>query len=152
MSESAYADYWKVVPEPFKQLYGFSTAAAKGIDAKLRHLAWLRASQINGCAYCVDMHVKEAIKDGEDAVRLHRVAAWREAGATFTAAERAVLGWTEALTELPGSRAADHEARRAALREVEQHFSKEQVISLAYAIASINAWNRLGVGFEREPG
>lgn len=149
---SQYANYFKEVPEPFKHLYAFSTALAKGFsDQKLRHLLWLRASQINGCAFCINMHTTEALRDGEDARRLTLVSAWRETGSLFTPAERAALAWTEALTLLPNARETDHTTRQAALTELEKHFSKEQIIALAYAIASINAWNRLGVGFDLDP-
>lgn len=153
---SQYATYFKDLPDPFKHLYAFSTAIAKGfsdqkLDQKLRHLIWLRASQINGCAFCINLHTTEALKEGEDAKRLTLVSAWRETGSRFSPPERAALAWTEALTLLPNARESDHHNRAAALTELEAHFSKDQIITLAYAIASINTWNRLGVGFNLEP-
>ena len=110
------------------------------------HLLKLRASQINGCAYCIDMHVKEALDDGEDAQRLHLLTAWRESP-LFDERERALLAWTEALTLLPQTGAPD--ADYARLRE---HFSDADIVKLTVAIATINVWNRLNVATKQVAG
>jgi AhpD family alkylhydroperoxidase len=110
-----------------------------GLDKHLKHLVKLRASQINGCAFCVKMHVKEARADGETQDRLDRLVVWRHA-ADFTAAEKAALAWTEALTQL------DSQADLAPLRgQLREHFSDAEASALTSAIAMINLWNRLQV-------
>lgn len=112
---------------------------ATGLNKTLKHLVKLRASQINGCGFCVKMHVKEARQDGETNDRLDRLVVWRHVG-DFTPAERAALAWTEAVTEL--HRHVDLAPLRAELRE---HFSDQDVSALTSAIAMINLWNRLQV-------
>ncbi|GLH68174.1 carboxymuconolactone decarboxylase family protein [Geothrix edaphica] len=121
--------------------------SASGLDHGLLHLLEVRASQLNGCAYCMDMHATAALEGGESQRRLNLLAAWREAPG-FSPRERAALAWTEALTEL-GRHGVD-DALYAATRE---HFSEQEVVDLTYAIALINAWNRLGVGLQPDlPG
>ncbi len=129
----------------FLQVVGYLRAS--GLDQDLLHLVEVRASQLNGCAFCMDMHATAALEAGESPRRLNLVAAWREAP-MFTPRERAALAWTEALTEL-GRQAVD-DALYAATR---QHFSEQELVDLTYAIALINAWNRLGVGLQPDlPG
>jgi len=111
-----------------------------GFDPMIIHLVKLRASQINGCAFCVDMHVKEARHDGETEQRLHLVSAWRESP-LFTDRERAALEWTEALTLLPQSRAEDQY-----YEPLKKHFSDVEILRLSTVIGMINLWNRLAVG------
>ena len=106
----------------------------------------LRASQINGCAYCVDMHTKDADAMGEDAQRLHLVAVWREAP-VFSPRERAALAWTEALTLLSETGAPDD-----VYEEVARQFGPEEQVALTLAIVAINGWNRLAVGFRQPVG
>lgn len=115
-----------------------------GLPHRLIHLIKLRASQINGCAYCVDMHVKQARRDGMSEQWINLLATWQESP-VYSAEERAVLGWTEALTLLAATRApdADFEALRA-------HFSDEQITKLTVAIGAINVWNRLAVGLRSQ--
>ena len=115
-----------------------------GLPHWLIHLIKLRASQINGCAYCVDMHVKQARRDGMSEQWINLLATWQESP-VYSAEERAVLGWTEALTLLAATRApdADFEALRA-------HFSDEQITKLTVAIGAINVWNRLAVGLRSQ--
>lgn len=108
------------------------------LDAGLRHLVKLRVSQINGCAYCVDMHTREAREDGERQPRLDRLAIWRNAEG-FGEAERAALAWAEALTDRRGD---DLEALHGALA---RHFSAEEIAALTAATVMINGWNRLMV-------
>ena len=121
--------------------------AASGLDHGLLHLVEVRASQLNGCAFCMDMHATAALEGGESQRRLNLLAAWREAPG-FSPRERAALAWTEALTEL-GRHAVD-DALYATLR---QHFSEQELVDLTYAVALINAWNRLGVALQPDlPG
>jgi AhpD family alkylhydroperoxidase len=117
-----------------------------GLDAKLLHLVKLRASQINGCAYCIDMHSKDARAEGETEQRLYALDAWRETP-FYDARERAALAWTEAVTLITEGHVPDHEF--AAVRE---HFSEEELVNLTLAITTINAWNRLCVSFRAVPG
>lgn len=120
--------------------------SASGIDKKLLHLVKARASQVNHCAYCIDMHMKEARASGETEERLYLLSAWREAP-QFTAKERAALAWTETVTLLADTNVPDHEW--AAVR---QEFSEEEVAKLTVAIGTINIWNRLSVSFRTVPG
>lgn len=134
-------------PELFTKLADYSLAAKKGsLDARLLHLIEIRASQINGCALCLEMHIKQAKLHGEGELRLHHLAIWRESP-LFGERERAALAWTELLTTLPphGVADADYDAARAV-------FSEHELIQLTHAVMGINAWNRLNVAFRTEPG
>jgi len=119
---------------------------ASGIDKKLLHLVKARASQINHCAYCIDMHMKEARAGGETEERLYLLSAWREAP-QFTAKERAALAWTETVTLVAETNVPEHE-----WDAVRKEFSEEEVASLTLAIATINVWNRISVSFRTVPG
>ena len=110
-----------------------------GLPARLHHLLVLRASQINACAFCVKMHIAEARRDGETEARLDRLIVWRHVD-DFTAAEKAALAWTEALTVLKAE--AEFGPLRATLRE---HFNDEQISALTATIAMINLWNRIQI-------
>ncbi len=110
-----------------------------GLDRRIHHLVQLRASQINGCGYCVKMHTREARADGETNERLDRLVVWDQV-ADFSARERAALAWTEALTVL--DRRTDYGALRAELRE---HFSDEEIGVLTATVAMINLWNRIQI-------
>ncbi|MEO3414371.1 carboxymuconolactone decarboxylase family protein [Roseovarius sp. CAU 1744] len=136
-------DYMKAAPDAFKAVYELEqyVSAKSGLEARLIHLLKLRASQINGCAYCVDMHSKEARKDGLSEQWIALICVWREAS-VFDARERAVLAWTEALTNLAETGAPDAE-----FDELRRHFSEEEIVKLSVAIGTINIWNRLAVGF-----
>ncbi len=112
-----------------------------GLPPHLIHLIKLRASQINGCAYCVDMHVKEARRGGMGEQWINLVSAWQES-LVYSAEERAVLGWTEALTLLSETRAPD-----ADFAPLKAFFSDEQITKITIAIGAINVWNRIAVGF-----
>ncbi|KKB76360.1 alkylhydroperoxidase [Devosia limi DSM 17137] len=112
-----------------------------GLAVHLVHLLKIRASQINGCAYCVDMHTREARHDGLGEQWINLIATWQESP-VYTPQERAVLGWTEALTLLPQSRASD-----ADFEPLRAHFSDAEITALSVAIAAINVWNRIAVGF-----
>jgi AhpD family alkylhydroperoxidase len=116
-----------------------------GLEPALLELVKTRASQFNGCAFCIQMHTRDARKLGETDERLHLLPAWRET-AVYTPRERAALAWTEALTEL-----ADGHAPDAVYEDVRAQFSEEEVVNLSLAIATINAWNRLAVGLRFVP-
>ena len=139
-------DYYKASREATSAMVSLEKAVGQfGLDVKLLELMRLRASQINGCAYCVDHHVTEATKAGESARRLHSVMVWREVP-FFTPRERAALAWTESLTRLADTHAADEDY--ALVRE---QFSDKEIVDLTVAIIAVNGWNRLGVGFRRSP-
>ena len=140
-------DYAKISPELTKAYYTFSMASkASGLSQTLIDLINLRASQINGCAFCVDMHSKEAKIHGERELRLYHVAVWRESP-LFDARERAALEWTEALTQLP-----PHGVPDAIYDAVRAEFDEKEIVALSFAVMAINGWNRLSIGFRAEPG
>jgi AhpD family alkylhydroperoxidase len=116
-----------------------------GLDAKLRELIKIRASQINGCAYCLAMHTRDARKIGETDERMHLLNAWREAP-IFSARERAALAWTEAVTLVSRDHVPDE-----VFDEVRKHFSEKEIIDLTAAVAAINMWNRLAIALRATP-
>ncbi|AEV83571.1 alkylhydroperoxidase [Actinoplanes sp. SE50] len=131
-----------------KHLFAASRAIAESpLPETVRHLVEIRASQINGCAFCIDMHTKDATKAGESPVRLHLVAGWREA-TVFTDAERAALELAEEGTRIADAAGGVGDEVWAAAAE---HFDAEQLAALTAQIAVINAWNRLNV-ITRQPG
>lgn len=133
-------DYRQQIPEILQAMAGVErTITAQGFDPLLRHLVKLRASQINGCAFCVKMHIREAREDGETDERLDRVVVWAHVD-DFSEREKAALAWTEALTYL--DRGADHGPLKARLAE---HFSDPEIATLTAIVAMINLWNRLMV-------
>ncbi len=140
-------DYRQVLPEASRAMSELERVVeASALEPKLRELVKLRASQINGCAYCVDMHTKDAQAIGEEAQRLHLVAVWREAP-VFSPRERAALAWTEALTLLSETGAPDD-----VYAEFAREFGPEEQVALTLAIIAINGWNRLAVGFRQPVG
>lgn len=128
-------------PELMRQWHATSIAVTANVESGLARLVEVRASQINGCANCINMHVTEARANGETEQRLHLLAAWREAPC-YTDRERAALAWTEALTQI-----AQGHAHEAAYEELRAHFSEEEQVKLTLLINIINGWNRLAVGF-----
>ena len=118
----------------------------RGLEPLLLELVKMRASQINGCAYCIDMHSKDARAMGENEQRLYELNAWREAP-FYNERERAALLWTEELTLISQNHVPD-----AVYEEVRQHFSEEELVNLTLAIVAINGWNRLAIGFRSQPG
>jgi AhpD family alkylhydroperoxidase len=146
-------NYAQAFPEAFKAMLGDEQAVhAGGVEAKLLHMIKLRVSQINGCAYCVDMHWKDAKAAGETEQRLYGLSAWRESP-YYTDAERAALSWAESLTLIPvwhnsGSIAAPEPI----YAEVRRHFDDRQLAALTWAISVINAWNRIAIGFRSTAG
>jgi AhpD family alkylhydroperoxidase len=140
-------DYQKQSPELFKKFVEFSLALKhSAIEESIRDLVDIRASQINGCAFCLDMHVKEATIHGERPLRLHHVATWRES-TLFSPRERAALAWTEALTQIPAQGVPDDVYER-----VRTQLSEKELSDLTFLVMSINAWNRVNVGFRVVPG
>ncbi|WP_435657129.1 carboxymuconolactone decarboxylase family protein [Brucella pituitosa] len=133
-------NHYKTVPNIFVALEKVHVAIDEhGLDRMLHHLVQLRASQLNGCAYCVKMHTKEARDDGETNERLDRLVVWDHVS-DFSAKERAALAWTEALTQI--ERKTDYGALRAELRA---HFSDAEISALTTTVAMINLWNRIQV-------
>ena len=117
-----------------------------GLEQKLLELVRLRASQINGCAYCIDMHTKDARAEGETEQRLYALSAWREAP-FYSDRERAALEWTETLTLISQNHVPDELYER-----VRRHFDESELINLTLAINAINSWNRLAISFRSVPG
>ena len=141
-----YATFNKVAAKARDGLLAMGRAAAEsGLDHELGELIKLRVSQLNGCAFCLQMHVNDLRKAGTAQARIDLLAAWREVS-VYTEKERAALAWAEALT-----RFGDHEGTEAAWKAVRTHFSEEEAVFLTVAIANINAWNRLGVGLNFTP-
>lgn len=133
-------------PEAMKTLANMREyLAACGLDTRLRLLMEIRISQINGCAYCVDSHIREARAAGESQQRLDCLCVWREVS-FFDARERAALAWAESLTLLPQSQAPDD-----VYAQVREQFDDKTLVDLTLAIAGMNAWNRFGVGFRLQP-
>ncbi len=137
-------DFYTACPEAIKALIALEVAIGKlGLEPSLVELVKLRASQINGCAFCVDLHTSDARKKGESERRLYAVSVWRETP-FFTPRERAALAWTEAITRIADSRAPD-----ADYADLEAQFSDSERVSLTMAIGVINTWNRLSIGFRK---
>lgn len=140
-------DYFKVDPEAAKGLMEIEKYIIKsGFDKKLYHLIKLRASQLNGCAYCLDMHSKDALKLGDTVQRLVGLDAWREAP-YYTDKERAALEWTEAVTLVSESHISDE-----IYENVRKHFSEKELLQLTMGIIGINGWNRLAIPFRTPAG
>ena len=134
-------------PDLFKKYVEFGMQLQSGtIESPILHLVEIRASQMNGCGFCLDMHVKQAKIHGERELRLHHVAIWRESP-LFTPKERAALAWTEALTRIAPEGISD-----AAYAEVREQFAEAELSDLTWRVAAINGWNRLNVAFRNMPG
>lgn len=140
-------NYVQSAPDGFKAMLGLEQYARNsGLEHSLLELVKTRASQINGCAYCLDMHTKDARAAGETEQRLHLLAAWREAP-LYTNRERAALAWTEAVT-----RVADSGVPDSVYQETRAEFSEKELVDLTLAIVAINGWNRLAVSFRTVAG
>jgi len=140
-------DYSSVDPKAIKGMLELeSYILHSGLDKKLYELVKTRASQINGCAYCIDMHTKDAREIGETEQRLYALSAWRETP-FYTPKERVALEWTEALTLI----ATDHVSDELYASATE-HFSQQELVALSMAIVAINGWNRLAKAFRTQPG
>ena len=144
---SARLNYVQAAPGAFRalsQLQGYLSES--GLDETLLNLVLTRASQINGCAYCLDMHTKDARVSGESEQRLYLLAGWREASC-YSERERAALEWTEAVTLVADTHVPDEVYER-----VRPHFNDEELVNLTLAIGVINVWNRLNVAFRTPAG
>jgi AhpD family alkylhydroperoxidase len=119
---------------------------SSGLDHRLMALMKIRASQINGCAYCIDMHTQDARAEGETEQRIYALNAWRETP-FFSDRERAALEWTEAVTEIAATHAPD-----AVYESVRRHFDETELLALTFVIVAINAWNRVSIAFRAEAG
>lgn len=143
MDTTARLPHRELAPEVFRALVSVNSALSTStLGKKLLDLVYLRISQVNGCAYCVDMHARDLLAQGEDLQRLNSLVTWREVS-FFTARERAALHWAESLTLIRETQAPD--ADYAALAE---HFSDREVAELTIAAAQMNTWNRIGVGLK----
>jgi|SRR5436190_13023158 len=140
-------DYPRAAPDAFKAMLALSAATKNsGLEPKLLELVKIRASQINGCAYCLDMHTQDARALGETEQRINLLAAWREAP-FYTDRERAALSWTEAVTRIADTHVPDD-----VYDEVRAHFSEKETVDLNWAVVAINAWNRIAVSFRIPAG
>jgi AhpD family alkylhydroperoxidase len=139
-------NFYKAGPNAIKAMLGLEEHITKsGIEKPLADLVRLRASQINGCAYCVDMHSADARKAGEDERRLATVTVWRETP-FFSDRERAALEWTESLTNVAQSHVPDDVWER-----VKPHFTPEEIVDLTLLVSAINSWNRFAIAFRKLP-
>ena len=140
-------NYMQAAPEAFRAMLQLSDFVEKsGLEPSLLRLVQIRASQINGCAYCLDMHTQDARAEGESEQRIYLIAAWREAP-FYSERERAALEWTEALTLVADDHVPDEVYER-----IRPHFTDEELVNLTLAVAVINSWNRLNVAFRTPAG
>ena len=140
-------NYIQKSPELFKKFLELSNLLKdSAIEESLRHLVSIRASQINGCGFCVDMHVKEARIHGERELRIYHLPIWRES-MLFEPRERAALAWTEVLTRLP-----EHGVPDDLYERVRSQFSEKELSDLTFEVMAINGWNRANIAFQTVPG
>ena len=140
-------NYAKASPAGLRAMLGLEQhARGSGLEHSLLELVKTRASQINGCAYCLDMHTKDARAAGETEQRLYVLPAWREAP-FYTPRERAALAWTEALTRL-----GEHGVSDELFAQTREQFSEQELVDLSLAVIAINGWNRLSIAFRTEAG
>jgi AhpD family alkylhydroperoxidase len=141
-------NYVSAAPAGFKAMLELEKCiAAASIEKPLLHMVKLRASQINGCAYCIDMHWKDARAAGETEQRLYGLMAWHESPQYYTDRERAAFEWTESVTKIADTHAPDDVYER-----VKAHFTDKEMADLTWAIAAINAWNRVAISFRAKAG
>lgn len=140
-------NFFPQFPEAFQKFTEIEMMLAKtSLDKHLLHLIKLRVSQINQCAFCVDMHVKQATIDGEKALRLHHLAVWEESP-LFTDKEKAAFRWAEAVTRLSQAPVSDE-----VYLSTREHFGEKEIVELNTAVAMINVWNRYAATFRQTPG
>lgn len=135
-------DYHALAPRATKALASLSLAAGSSLGARLKELVQLRISQINGCAFCMDMHADALTRQGVDVRALHTLAGWREAHRFFDARDRAALQWAEAVNAVPHRVPSDED-----FALVRQHFSEAEIADLTYVVGAIRAWNMLNASF-----
>lgn len=140
-------NYMQHSPEFLNKMMALTNAEKESsIEEKILHLVHIRASQMNGCAFCVDMHIKQAKIHGEGELRLYHVPIWRES-TLFSSRERAALEWTEILTKLP-----EHGVPDEVYDSVREYLSEKELSDLTFSIMAINAWNRISIAFKNVPG
>ncbi|MFI6205703.1 carboxymuconolactone decarboxylase family protein [Streptomyces sp. NPDC051041] len=139
-------DWARLAPDVFKAMVRLDAAAARGLDPALRELVKIRASQLNRCAFCLDMHTRDALAAGESVERIVQLSAWEESRHFYTEKELAALELTEAVTVLTDGFVPDEVYEKAA-----KHFEEAELAQLIAAITVINAWNRFGVTCRRVP-
>lgn len=140
-------EFQRVSPRALQAMMGLQAYVnGSGLEHSLLELVKMRASQVNGCAHCLDMHSKDARAAGESEQRLYLLDAWREAP-MYSARERAALEWTEAVTQVSEDHVPD-----AVYRAVREHFTEEELVNLTLAVVAINGWNRLSIAFRAEAG
>jgi len=140
-------DYEKVAPAGYKALGGvYGYIMQSGLDNVLVELMYLRISQINGCAYCLDLHTRDLIKNGVAPEKLALVQAWREAGPVFDDRERATLRWAETVTRVAETAIPDDE-----FKAISTVFGEKEIVDLTIAIGLMNTFNRIAIGFRRPP-
>ncbi len=139
--------YQKAAPEVYKAMLALSEAAKAGLPPLLVDLVLYRVSQINGCAFCLDMHSKDMRARGESEQRIYLLGAWREAAHLYDARERAALAWAEAVTRLEGQEVPD-----AVYEEARGQFSEAELAKLTLVVVAINGWNRLNIAFRTPAG
>jgi len=138
--------YWTVAPDAVQHMMNLNKYLnGSSIEAKVRDLVRLRVSQINGCDYCIDLHTRDAIRDGEQTVRLEALSSWRQT-THFTPREQAALAYAEAVTRVIESHVPDADYLEAA-----RHFNEKELVDLTLVIAVMNAWNRMAISFRRPP-
>ncbi len=135
-------DYFALAPKSARALSQLSHAAGATLDKRIKELVNLRISQVNGCAFCIDMHWADLLRQGMEPRAVNAVAGWREAHRFFDARDRAALQWAEAVNALPQRTPSDAE-----FDEVRQHFSDAEVAELSFSVAAIRAWNMLNASF-----
>ncbi|MFF2044538.1 carboxymuconolactone decarboxylase family protein [Kitasatospora sp. NPDC058170] len=140
-------NFAKAAPKAFKALIGLDSAAREGLDPAMVELVQIRASQLNGCAYCLHLHTSDARKAGESEERLHMVAVWKDAAHFFTGKEQAALALTEAVTLIGQGGVPDAVYERASA-----HFEEEELARLLALIFTINTWNRIALSTAKVPG
>jgi AhpD family alkylhydroperoxidase len=140
-------NYVKAAPGAYQAMAGLGKYLGQcGLELSLLELVRLRASQMNGCAFCIDMHTKDARAEGETEQRLYMLSAWRESP-FYSERERAALEWTEVVTDIARAHVPDYVYQKARAQ-----FSEEELVNLTLAVVAINGWNRLAISFRSEPG
>jgi AhpD family alkylhydroperoxidase len=140
-------DWMKLAPDVFKAMARLDTVTGQGVEAEVLHLVKIRSSQLNHCAFCIDMHTKDALAAGESVDRIIQLDGWRESKHFYTAKEIAAIELTEAITVLTDGFVSDEVYARAA-----NEFTETELVYLIGAITMINAWNRFGVSTRMVPG
>jgi AhpD family alkylhydroperoxidase len=145
---TARSNWVQASTDAFQAQMQLSTFVEKcGLEPRLLELVKMRASQLNGCAYCLDMHSKDARADGESEQRLYLLGAWRDAAHLYSERERAALAWTEATTTLAGGHVPD-----AVYEQARRQFTDAELVNVTLAVVVINGWNRLNIAFRTEAG